>query len=420
MTDSLNQILASLRAELADLPEEAIRRTIDFYEEYFTDALETGRSEEETLVRLGGVKEIAAHVLAEAALSGAELKPGPLSLTGALRRGLRGLAGSAAKASLVVGAAVPYSLALGCYFLAVTSFAVALAVVALTGFGLQGMPNADAMSRVSLAGVGLLCAAAAIAVGLGVWTAAGAIGRVTLKALRRGLRREREAGSPRESAPARRGKLWIAFLACGLAAGLGAVGAFLSDLPLRLFSIWNSMKPADLVVREWTYAPEKIREIEIRTMNSAIVVETGASGEKLIRLIREEPTWLSGTPVLENGRLAFREVSSGTLPFMDFIARHEGMTDVRITIPRGYRARSLSLGSGSGAVSVAANAAAVRVENGSGVIRFESGGATRRIRAFAKPGHIVVGGKIQVSGAYESGSGSLVELVSGDGTIDIR
>ncbi len=143
-------------------------------------------------------------------------------------------------------------------------------------------------------------------------------------------------------------------------------------------------------------------------------------GEKLIRIAREEPKWLAGVPALENGRLSFREVSSGTLPFMDFIARHEGTTVVRILLPRGFRARSIGLSTGSGAVTAAADAAAMRVLTGSGAIRYDGAGASHRVRAFAKPGRIAVGGKTLVAGVYEAGSGPLVELISGGGTIEIR
>ncbi len=421
MTDTEKGILASIRAECAGLPEESIRRTLEFYEEYIADALEAGHSEEEILERLGGVKEIAAQARAEAALTGAEQSPGPFRMIGAGRQVFRGLAGSAAKFSLILGASIPYTLALGFYFIAGAAFVSALASVALMGYGISTIPNADTLVKVGTAAVGLFTAASLSAVGLGLWTAAKGITRVTLRALRRGLRHDRSVDRQMEIIPHRTGKLRTAFLVCAVAGIIGIAGVLPSGLPVKLFSIWNSMKPGNLDTRTWSYPTAEIREMEISTMNSKIVLETAAGSQDAIRVTYEKPEWLAGAPSVENKKLSFREVSSGTIPFMDFIARHEGTTSVRVEVPRGYRAKAITVNSNSGDVSVALTAEIIRVETASGDIRLEEGKTPYRIRVSAPHGRIIVKDKTVEGGSFEAGAaGGAAELTTDDGTVEIR
>ncbi len=58
---ALEQFMTSVRAGLADLPSEPARKAFDYYQEFVSEALEAGRSEEEILKRLGRVEEIVAR-----------------------------------------------------------------------------------------------------------------------------------------------------------------------------------------------------------------------------------------------------------------------------------------------------------------------------------------------------------------------
>ncbi len=421
MTETLKEILASIRAECGDLPEQSVRRALEFYEEYFADALEAGHSEQETLERLGGVKEIVAQVRAEAAVSGAERRPGPFRLIGAGRQVLRGPARSAARASMILGASIPYTLALGVYLIASAVFVAAPATAALMGYGITTMPRADAMAKIGTAAVGLSAAAISTAVGLGLWAAARGITRVTLRVLRRGMRHDGLADPQRQKAPHAHG-MRAALVSCAVVALVGLGGAFVSGLPMKLFSIWNSMKPVNLEVRTWRFRPGEIRSINVSTLNSGILLEADGDSREGISVSYEEPEWLTGTPVVRNRDLVFREASSGTLPFMDMIAMHTGTTSVRITVPLGYRADAVALESGSGDVSFALSAGTVRVATNSGDISFSEGGNLYRIRASTPRGKIIVRGKPIVEKTYSEGPvrGAAAELTTEDGTLEIR
>ena len=94
MANRLDRLMEAVRAGLADLPDEALRRALDYYREYIAEALEAGRAEDEILKRLGSADEIVALVRAEASLSRAENSPGPFRLSGAAGKVLGGLASS--------------------------------------------------------------------------------------------------------------------------------------------------------------------------------------------------------------------------------------------------------------------------------------------------------------------------------------
>ncbi len=426
MADAAHGIMASIRAELTNLPEELIHGALEFYEEYFADAREAGHPDQETLRRLGGIREIAAQIRAEAVLSRAEHHPGPIRLIGGSWQALRGLAGAAARFSIFLGASIPYTLALCLYLLALAAFVSAAASAALLGFGITTIPGAGLMTKVSVASAALASAACLLATGMGLWAGANGIARLTLQALRRGLRRDRPVDRPAGNAPAvtrpRKGRLKAALLACLVAFAAGVVGLFLSPLPSKYFSIWSSAKPAHLTVRAWSYPSASIRELQVSTMSSAIILDSGADRRGEIRISYEEPEWLTGATAATGASLSFRETTSGALPFMGFIARHPGTTSVRITLPRGYHAVTVNLRSGSGMVTVAAPVDALAVRTGTGDIRFQGAVAASRIRVGAPRGSITVNGSAVAEHTYLAGpaNGAVADLETSGGTVEIQ
>jgi uncharacterized membrane protein len=421
MADAREELMASIRAGLEGMPGESVRQALEFYEEYLAEALEAGRSVDETLKSLGGVKEIVAQVRAEATLSRAERSPGPFRMIGAGRQVFRGIADSAARFSLIVGASIPYTLTLGFYLLAGAALLGAVVSAVLLGYGITTMPGAFIREKIGVAGAAVFIAAFLTALGLALWRIANGISRITLRVLRKGLWRDQRPGTRAESGRPRTGRARMAFLICGVAGLLGIGAMAFSSLPMKLFSIWNSQKPASLAVRTWSYSTSEIREIEVATLNSSIVLEAAARPADGIRVTYEEPDWLTGEPVVSNTKLTFRETSSGMVPFMDLISGHPGMTSVRIEMPPGYLARSVTFTSRSGSVSLAFPAESIRAKTYSGSIRFVAGRAPYRIRASAPDGKILVQGKVQEGNSYEAGvGGNTAELSSAKGTVEIQ
>ena len=58
-----NQLMDALKERLAGLPEEELKRSLDFYSEMIDDRMEDGLSEDEAVAGLGDVKEISDRIL---------------------------------------------------------------------------------------------------------------------------------------------------------------------------------------------------------------------------------------------------------------------------------------------------------------------------------------------------------------------
>lgn len=64
-----NDFLNRLAAALAGLPQEEIKKTIDYYSEIIDDAVEEGESEQTVIARIGSIDEIAEKIINETPLS---------------------------------------------------------------------------------------------------------------------------------------------------------------------------------------------------------------------------------------------------------------------------------------------------------------------------------------------------------------
>lgn len=69
-----NEFLKKLSRQLRGVRTEERQRTLSFYDEMISDAVEDGLDEEQAVARLGSIESIAARVIAEAQESG-EIKP---------------------------------------------------------------------------------------------------------------------------------------------------------------------------------------------------------------------------------------------------------------------------------------------------------------------------------------------------------
>jgi uncharacterized membrane protein len=421
MSDARRKLLEQIRERLADLPAGAVHRAMEYYEEYIAEAEEAGRSDEEILRRFGGIDEIVRDVRAEVSFERAETSPGPVRLAKAGGQALRGLAGSAARSSLFVGGAIPYLVAMLFYLCGAASLLGAVGVAALAVYGILVPPLTYLRQIIGVAGAGLLASAALVIVGLGIWSIGNAMTRLALRAFRRGRRRAAPATSGSGTARPRRHGMRTAVIVFSIAGLLGIAALFSSGLPVTLFTIWNSARPSPLETRRWTYDSKDVRQIDVTTMSSSVSIVTAPEPRSGIQVTYEEPAWLAGSAGVDARRLRFRETSRGMLPFMDFLARHVGMTSLTITVPEGYRAELLAVTSIGGSVTLDIPAQTIQARTATGVIRFTPK-APSRIRATAPTGRITVRGTAQSASVYIGGSsdGSAVDLNTSEGAIEIR
>ncbi len=426
MTKKTVDYIQSIRAGLESLPAGPVNQALEYYEEYIADALEAGLSGDEIVAKLGSSEKIVAAIRAEVLINDTEKKPGPVRLMRASGNAFRQVADSAAKASLIMGAIIPIAVAILFYIVSVATFIGAIALTAILVYGMLQIPVIYMAEKFGTAGFALFISVLLVATGIGWWYLANSITRVTMKALRKLTQQTKELpiknpalSTPNLVMPLRRfsfKKRLPVLLGIGL---LGAVLLFSSGLPLRYFSIWNSMKPANLTRLQKEFEPQTVRNISVTTLNSRIVVQQGNTAGLAVSY--EQPDWMSGAIEFKDDTLIFRERSNGRLPFMDFIAIHEGMTTVTIEIPEGYVFNNVSLESTGGHITTAIFAKEVRVHTFNGNIRFNSTNRMYTIKVSAPAEKIYVGGVPLEPGSIIDGrlKNRQAILESDNGTIEI-
>ncbi|HUX36261.1 MAG TPA: hypothetical protein VMV44_00040 [Rectinemataceae bacterium] len=359
MTRGIASFFATAREGLARLGAESADEALSYYEEFAAEALEAGKTEAEVLERLGRVEDVISQILSEDSMSRAEASPGPGSLTRATRGGLgrhrrlRLIAGAAGRAGLLSAALPPYFLSMAFYLLALASLLGAIAGVAAGVLAYFDVSPAFVASKVGAVGIGIVGLSAFICLAASFRFIADALARFTLGLMRRSLGKgspgkgslgEGGLGMAGQAASAhktprtpRRGRMKALVAATGAAFILGLALIAFSGIGARYFSIWNSMKPAVLATREGEWKLSAIDSIAISTLNSDILVLTSSGHPGILRAAYEEPDWMSGSYTLANGRLEFREVSSGRLPFLKFAAAHPGTTAIRLELPEDWQ-----------------------------------------------------------------------------------
>ncbi len=63
------EFLDALRQKLSGLPKQEVEERLNFYDEIIRDRMEEGRTEEESVLNLGSVDEVAAQIIADIPLS---------------------------------------------------------------------------------------------------------------------------------------------------------------------------------------------------------------------------------------------------------------------------------------------------------------------------------------------------------------
>ncbi|HUX42129.1 MAG TPA: hypothetical protein VMV83_13265 [Rectinemataceae bacterium] len=350
MPMGIDGFFAAAREGLENLGAEQVNDALSYYEEFAAEALEAGKTEAEVLERLGKVEDLIANLRSEASISRAETAPGPGTLTRAAHGGMGRLAGAAGRASLVSAAALPYLLAMALYVLA---FACLLGVFASVTAGILAyldVSSAFPASKVGAAGIGIIGVSVFGLLAAVLRFSADALARFTLGLMRKGLGREgRTIQAPK---PRRGGRGKALAFAAGGAFILGVALVVFSGIGTRYFSIWDSIRPAELATRSGEWKLSAIDSIAISTLNSDIAVVASSDHPGTVRAIYEEPDWMRGSFAIEGGRLEFSEVSNGRLPFLRLAAAHRGTTAIRLEVPIGWKPGRIEAVSVGGSVDL--------------------------------------------------------------------
>jgi hypothetical protein len=151
------------------------------------------------------------------------------------------------------------------------------------------------------------------------------------------------------------------------------------------------MKPEEninKVVEE--YNASDINKISALTAHSIIKIGEGST-DKIV-LSYEEPDWLTHKITNNGGVLDFREVSNGRLPLFALISIHESETELSISLPKGFKADSISLQSTGGFIFITDVTGNLEAKTLTGKIQYNTGNSRNSITARTGSGKILVEG----------------------------
>ncbi len=150
----------------------------------------------------------------------------------------------------------------------------------------------------------------------------------------------------------------------------GLLIALLTGLPVRLFMLYNSVAPSNILLEEWSYSSDDVARISISTTHSNIRLKKGSSDEIEIRY--EKADWLEPEINCANGQLEFEERSNGRMPLFRLISLHENSAELTISLPADFKPNDLKLESRGGFIYIDSTEYPVEAKTYTGAIYVDS------------------------------------------------
>lgn len=349
MNEEIKKYIEELKKHLAGLPGDEIQRVIGYYEEYLSDSLDAGGDLEEVLKELGPAERLAESIKMEANYLRAKKNPDIRNFSRVIRDAFKRASAPISVFFLSITVLLSFCMLALIFGGAVVLGIGSAAVILLCIYQAFTIPFKFILEIAGTIGFGLLGSGILALIALYFWQGGRLFIRLSTKQIGLILKQPRKAVSEPVKKEGKR--LWPFIRIILVAAASGFIIFAVSGIPWRFFIIFNSMKPEgriNRVVEE--YKAQDIRKINALTAHSSIRIEEGSSDKIVISY--EEPDWLDHELISSGGELNFHEVSSGRLPFFSLVSLHESMTELSITLPKGYKADSITLQSVGGNIYV--------------------------------------------------------------------
>jgi uncharacterized membrane protein len=356
MDDRITKYIDILRTNLADLPEAERNGALAYYEEYISDALDEGIGPDELLARLDPPEQAAQTIKAETSIRRIHDEPrlkNYSKLVGYARIGItRPL--SVSMFSLLIF--TTYSIAAILFLGAVISAAAACIILPALVYEALRIPSAYLGEIIGTIGFGIFAAGIFILISYGFYVLCRPLIRLSAnliyRMMKKGSKRSNMADYKKEASdtegrpkPARRPlKAGLAIIAAGLAITL------VSGLPVKLFLIFNSMKPAGITTHRQEFSIGEVQRLSITTTHSIIRLTEGSSDKIMVEY--EQSDWLDFDMTCQDGVLVFTEKSNGRLPLFPLVSMHENRAGLTVELPVGYRPDGVSLESRGGFIYI--------------------------------------------------------------------
>ncbi|MGI6669960.1 MAG: HAAS signaling domain-containing protein [Acetivibrionales bacterium] len=393
MDEKIKAFLEELEIKLSGLPADEKEEALGYYREYINDAIEEGADTDELLSRLDTPDRIAAMVKAETSIRRAQKSPGIKNYSKAVKDARPGITRPFELLLFSILIFATYGVAVTLFLGAVAGASSALILLSAFFYEAFKIPLSYTAEIIGTVGIGVagagLCLFAAciffILFRFFIRLSAGLIARMVKRPAQ-----PAPGNGEKKNRLSKRAGIAIKATLAAMAAGLAL--AFISGLPVKMFMIFNSMKPANIAIREWEYDAGDVSVIDIETAHSGINLEYGKSDK--IRLTYERSDWLEPQISYDNGQLSLIEKSNGRMPMFSLVSMHENKAALTIVLPDSFMAENIKLESRGGIIRISGTPGDIlaRTYTGSIYIKYGPGTKPESINARTTKGIIMSGG----------------------------
>lgn len=334
MENKAADFINSLKENLSGLSEEEKLNVILYYEEYLDDARDSGKDIDEVLKNLGDPSDIAAVILAEESFNQARNKPGIKNFNKVIKNIFLGVSGPFGYFIRTIYLIIVYSL-----IVIFTGASLASLLCAVTGFaGLMyetfKIPSSFPAERLGTAGMALFAFGVFAVLSyaffiISRWLVSGATDTIR-KMVRKNIH-QKSYEAVVEKRKQGTGKLIPLILSVVIIVGL--ILSVSSGLPIKLFYIFNSMKPENIKLAVNEYNADGVKKMKITTEHSCIKIVSDNTNPGKIVITYEQPDWLVHQATGSSGEIVFKESANGRLPLFNLVSLHESRTDVTVYLP---------------------------------------------------------------------------------------
>ncbi len=404
MDERLQKYLNELEQQLAGLPGNELKEAMDYYTEYMNDALDEGVSPEELLSRLGSAEKTAAAIKAETSIKNVRNNPGLKNYSRLVRYARIGFTKPLTVLMFSLLIFTTYSIAILLFLGTVISTAAACLILPALVYEALKIPSGYLAEIAGTIGMGIFISGLMLLTAYGFYILCRPLFTLSANLISRMIRKDkRQAGSVEPVIDTSVGGSKNRRSGRTLKAGLVIIAASLlitvaTGLPVKLFTIFNSMKPASITMHSREFTISEVTGISITTAHSVIRLKEGSS-DKIV-LEYEKSDWLEFDVSCSDGELIFREEPNGRLPLFPLVSMHENRAELTIALPAGYRPDKVSLESRGGFLYIENANVPVEAKTYTGSIFIDAPGITTEdgipdtVSITTVRGSIYVGGEI--------------------------
>lgn len=364
----------SLKKQLEDLPKQEVEEALSYYEEYLNEADEAGKDLNEILEELGSPENIAGIIRMENSIIRAQRSPGLKNFTKVLTNAFHGVKTPLTIFLLSIFVIVSFSVVAMFYAGALVTFIGA--VVIAMGFIYEALkiPLQFTMDVIGTLGVAFFGAGILFMAAYGLYK----LGRLMVRVSTRQIRWiQSKSGKPMpdvsEQKSGKKSNFRRIILTCAAISVLGLVLSSVSGLPLKYFTIFNSMKPGNISMRTAEFDPAEINKISVTTAHSCIKLIRNSSDKIIISY--EQPDWLDYEVSSSGSMLSFYEKSNGRLPLFKLATLHESRTELIVSIPENYSPEVINVETTGGFVNITGLDENINVKTYTGSVFLKSQGS---------------------------------------------